>query len=71
METHCVFLEVQSEFQKFHRYTFLHYAYEVRARKTVRVCLSVRPSVRMIRIDNRLTDFGEIWRGRYAIKVSL
>jgi hypothetical protein len=36
-------------------------------KKADRVCLSVRPSGRMIHLEKRWNDLDEIWYGHYAI----
>jgi hypothetical protein len=39
--------------------------YKIKAYRADHVCLSVR----MVELENRFTDLGEIWYGRYAISV--
>jgi hypothetical protein len=45
----------------------LHNVHGMNAYRAGHVCLFVRPSVRMVQLENSWTDLDEIWYGDYAI----
>jgi hypothetical protein len=49
---------------------FLHEVYEENALWAGHVCLSIRPSVRMIQLENHWTNIDENWYGRCAIEIT-